>query len=110
LKNLGKISRIAGLRGGAVNSIGKLSRGEFSKDIDENLAFSLLGHIIDQTKFSGESLPNGIRNRVAARILGIKKLPHYISTGNPNQTRFRIPIDKNSILESINKYFADYKA
>lgn len=110
LKNLGKISRIAGLRGGAVNNIGELIRGEFSKDIDENLAFSLLGHIIDQTKFSGESLPNGIRNRVAARILGIKKLPHYISTGNPNQTRFRIPIDKNSILESINKYFADYKA
>jgi hypothetical protein len=92
--------------GQTINSLGNLSLSGLPDKIDPNIAFSLLNHIITNTTFNGNSLSLENSQLLSARIIGITKLPSYIRISGG---RLKFPVAKDTIVDSINKYFDDYR-
>lgn len=103
LDNVGKIDNLSNLVGSSINSLGTFGNLEFNETIDNNSAFFLLTNILNGVNFNGRPIDHQRLNLLAAKILGIKKLPDYIQI----KSDFLNKYDYNTISTTINKYFND---
>ena len=100
---------IAGLWGKQLNHRGELQEATLEETIDNNIAFSLLAPIIASTDFSGKKLTEGQSNLLAAKILGVKKIPNYLKIEELSFTIGGVKVNKNQIIQALNDYFNGWK-
>jgi hypothetical protein len=90
------------LFGSSINSLGLFGNIKLDKTIDNNSAFFLLTNILNEAKFNGKPINSHNLYLLAAKILGIKKLPSYVKIQGDAFSSY----DYATISNTINKYFS----
>lgn len=100
-ENVGKINNLSNLFGSSINSLGLFGNIKLDKTINNNSAFFLLTNILNEAKFNGKPINSQKLYLLAAKILGIKKLPSYVKIQGDVFNSY----DYATISDTINKYF-----